>query len=95
VWLFTASINQSSLPMKIEITNAEEAGMPAEMIKNCEQLLAWRIEQKKPKSGDPIDILYSESDPLMEKENWGGDAYGIYFTIVELSPKHAKIELEY
>jgi hypothetical protein len=81
--------------MKVEITQAVEAGMPAEMIKNCEQLLAWRIEKKNPKAGDPIDILYSESDPLMEKEDWGGDSYAIYFTVLEISSTAAKIELSY
>ena len=75
--------------MKIKVLNAEEAGMPADMIANCEQLLQRRITKKHTniQSGDNVEILYSESDPLMTKENWGEDAYAIYYTVVDINPK--------
>ena len=83
--------------MKITITNALEADMPEEMIANCEYLLARRIQKNhpNPSEGEPVDILYSESDPRMEKEDWGADAYGIYFTIAEVGKDEIKLDLSY
>lgn len=71
------------MPLKIILTNAAEAGMPADMIGHCEQLIAWRIEQKfagLPTPGDDITILYSEKDPLMGTALVDDRAYMIYFT---------------
>ncbi|MDX2070973.1 MAG: hypothetical protein SFV55_21265 [Haliscomenobacter sp.] len=73
--------------MEIVLTNAEEAGMPEEMIGHCMQLLTWRIEKLYPglpKAGDDLDILYSEKDPLMESEEVDDEAYAIYFTVAEV-----------
>lgn len=73
--------------MEIILTNAEEAGMPEEMIGHCSQLLTWRIEKLYtglPKAGDELDILYSEKDPLMESEEVDDEAYAIYFTVAEV-----------
>jgi hypothetical protein len=70
--------------MTIVLTNAAEAGMPADMIGHCRQLIAWRIEQKfdgLPKPGDDVTILYSEKDPLMETDLVDDRAYMIYFTV--------------
>jgi hypothetical protein len=71
--------------MKIIINNAEEAEMPAEMIKNCEKLLEWRIEEM-PEVGEELEVLYSEKDPLMESEEIDETAYHIYFTVTEIEP---------
>ncbi len=72
------------MPMKIVLSNAAEAGMPADMIGHCTQLIAWRIERKfagLPKPGDDITILYSEKDPLMETDRVDDRAYMIYFSV--------------
>jgi hypothetical protein len=83
--------------MKIIITNALEAGMPEDMIANCEYLLERRITKRHPNPvmGEKVDILYSESDPRMEKEDWGTDAYGVYFTIEEVGMNEIKLNLVY
>jgi hypothetical protein len=71
--------------MQVKIINADQAGMPNDMIANCEILLAKRF--KKLGSIEPeIDILYSEKDPLREKEPWGEDAYAIYFKTAKITP---------
>ena len=70
--------------MNIILTNAAEAGMPADMIDHCRQLIARRIAKKfegLPKPGDDVTILYSEKDPLMETDLVDDRAYMIYFTV--------------
>ena len=70
--------------MKIVMTNAAAAGMPADMIGHCAQRIAWRIAKKfdgLPKPGDDVTILYSEHDPLMETDLVDDRAYLIYFTV--------------
>ncbi|HRK29388.1 MAG TPA: hypothetical protein PK239_19075 [Chitinophagales bacterium] len=72
--------------MQIILTNAEEAGMPPQMIEHCKQLLSWRIQNIYdflPQDGEGIEILYSEKDPLQETEVYLNDeqAYVIYFDI--------------
>jgi hypothetical protein len=71
--------------MKIIINGADDAGMPEEMIKNCEKLVEWRIEEL-PKVGDDVDILYSEKDPLQESDELDDEAYAIYFSVSKIEP---------
>lgn len=88
--------------MDVFITNWEEAGMPEEMKNNLERLASERIKKLsgngnfKAEAGSPFEMLYSESDPFMEKENWGDDAYALYFTVMESNIHEGKqiIKLE-
>ncbi len=71
--------------MKITITNAEEAGMPKDMIENCRQLLERRIRKTMttvPAPGTELEILYSDKDPLGTSGEMDDTAYFIYFTIL-------------
>lgn len=71
--------------MKIIISNGEEAEMSAEMIKHCEQLLEWRIDEM-PEIGEELEVLYSEKDPLMESNEIDETAYHVYFTVTKIEP---------
>lgn len=66
--------------MKIVITNAAEADMPAEMVRHCEQLLLRRIVDL-PAIGDELTVLYSENDPLGESGEIDDSAYFVYFGV--------------
>lgn len=81
--------------MKVIITNAEEAAMPAEIAANCEQLLLRRIKKTHsslPKVGEELTILYSEIDPLGEKGLEDDTAYFIYFSVLDIESSGDDIE---
>jgi len=71
--------------MKVIVDGADDAGMPEEMIKNCEKLVERQIEEL-PKLGDDIDILYSEKDPLQESDEVDDQAYATYFSVAAIEP---------
>jgi hypothetical protein len=75
--------------MKVIVDGADDAGMPDDMIKNCEKLVEWRIKEL-PKVGDDVDILYSEKDPLMENDEVDDEAYAIYFSVAAIEPPGEK-----
>jgi hypothetical protein len=73
--------------MQIILTNASQAGMSDTMQSHCRQLLEWRIRKKftaLPRPGDDVTILYSEKDPLMEKDEVDDRAYFIHFTVAKV-----------
>lgn len=85
--------------MKIVITNAAEADMPAEMQSHCEQLLLQRIAAL-PAIGDELTVLYSENDPLGEAGEVDDSAYFVYFGVTDIecpdlaNPANASISVE-
>ena len=77
--------------MEIIITNADEAGMPIEMIEHCTELAARRIQKEfggPPSPGAEVTILYSEKDPLGKTNEADDNAYFIYFTVQSVETHH-------
>lgn len=72
--------------MKTQINNAEDAEMPLNIVKNCEELLKRQIKEL-PEIGSEFQVLYSEKDPLGEKDEVDDESYFIYFVVAEISPK--------
>jgi len=70
--------------MEIILTNADEAGMPADMQDHCRELINRRILKEfggLPTAGAEVTILYSEKDPLGQSKEVDDNAYFIYFTV--------------
>lgn len=71
--------------MNITLLNTEDAGMPETTAGHCRILLERRIRKLYPEAlpepGEEIAILYSEADPLWEREEVDDNAYDIYFTV--------------
>jgi hypothetical protein len=86
--------------MKIELTNAAEAGMPETMIGHCRELVARRLRQLfpgLPEPGADFEILYSEKDPLMEKAEPDDEAYFLYFSVASVEgdvPENAVVAVD-
>jgi len=87
---------------EVTISNWEETGMPEEMKNNLEKLAAERIKKLKDngnfkaEEGAPFELLYSECDPFMEKDNLTDDAFALYFTVKDSTIHEGKqiIKLE-
>jgi hypothetical protein len=77
--------------MEIFLTNAEEAGMPADMAENCRELISRRIQKEfggLPSAGAEVTILYSEKDPMGKTKEIDDAAYFIYFTVESVEAHH-------
>jgi hypothetical protein len=77
--------------MEIILTNAEEAGMPADMAENCRELISRRIQKEfggLPSAGAEVTILYSEKDPMGKTKEIDDTAYFIYFTVESVEAHH-------
>ncbi len=83
--------------MEIVLTNAREAGMPEDMMKNCRTLIERRIQEAfagKVEPGADVTILYSEKDPLGTSDAVDDQAYMIYFTVEKVSGEKVDVRLE-